>query len=161
MAPPTRRLLGQIAEFAKPGTSFTRRQLREATGLGDSQLKVHLARLVDLEHLTHVGTGPATSYALSVYDDYRPDKEGYRPGPNGDRPGTGRFPGTDETPPATRDDGNYDRDRPVIGRVTQLPQKQPTSRDDDTNDGDRPANSRLRVLGEEKNEKAVVAEGAR
>ena len=31
---------------------MTRRQLREATGLGDTQLKVHLARLVDLELVT-------------------------------------------------------------------------------------------------------------
>ena len=28
---------------------FTRRELREALGFGDTQLKVHLARLVDLE----------------------------------------------------------------------------------------------------------------
>jgi hypothetical protein len=31
---------------------MTRRQLREATGFGDTQLKVHLARLVDLELVT-------------------------------------------------------------------------------------------------------------
>ncbi len=31
---------------------FTRRQLREALGFGDTQLKVHLARLVDLELVT-------------------------------------------------------------------------------------------------------------
>ena len=30
---------------------FTRRELREATGWGDTQLKVHLARLVELEYL--------------------------------------------------------------------------------------------------------------
>ena len=40
---------------------FTRRELRDATGLGDTQLKVHLARLVDLEHLTVARAGPATS----------------------------------------------------------------------------------------------------
>ena len=30
---------------------FTRRALREATGWGDTQLKLHLARLVELEYL--------------------------------------------------------------------------------------------------------------
>ena len=30
---------------------FTRRELREATGWGDTQLKVHLARLAELELL--------------------------------------------------------------------------------------------------------------
>ena len=53
MSPATRRLLeafeALVAESghrASPG-----RELRDATGFGDSQLKVHLARLVDLEHL--------------------------------------------------------------------------------------------------------------
>jgi hypothetical protein len=31
--------------------TFTRRELREATGLGDTQLKVHLGRLADAELL--------------------------------------------------------------------------------------------------------------
>src|SRR5271165_6644887 len=48
MAPATRRLLGTIsAHLAGQEQRFTRRALREATGLSDSQLKVHLARLVD------------------------------------------------------------------------------------------------------------------
>src|SRR5208282_3119170 len=66
MSPATRRLLEAlgpfVAERGHPG--FTRRELRDATGLGDSQLKVHLARLVDLEHLTVARAGPATTYEL-------------------------------------------------------------------------------------------------
>ncbi|MBK9158605.1 MAG: toprim domain-containing protein [Micropruina sp.] len=61
LAPQTRRLLvaihahvsAQAAELAVDGSlvRFTRRQLRETIGWGDTQLKVHLARLVDLELL--------------------------------------------------------------------------------------------------------------
>jgi hypothetical protein len=61
LPPQSRRLLGLIAdvlrvrattEGLKPADiRFTRKQLREATGWGDTQLKLHLARLVELEHL--------------------------------------------------------------------------------------------------------------
>ena len=61
LPPQSRSLLGLIADWArtqaatdniKPGeVRFTRRVLREATGWGDTQLKLHLARLVELEHL--------------------------------------------------------------------------------------------------------------
>jgi DNA primase catalytic core len=61
LPPQSRRLLGLIAEWVrdcanteaiKPGeVRFTRRKLREATGWGDTQLKLHLARLVELEQL--------------------------------------------------------------------------------------------------------------
>ena len=61
LPPQSRRLLGLIADFLRvraqaEGTKpadvrFTRRELREATGWGDTQLKLHLARLVELEHL--------------------------------------------------------------------------------------------------------------
>jgi DNA primase catalytic core len=61
LPPQSRRLLGLIADFLrvraategiKPAdVRFTRRELREATGWGDTQLKLHLARLVELEHL--------------------------------------------------------------------------------------------------------------
>jgi DNA primase len=58
LPPQTRRLLellhGYVAGEAGPEgdrglVRFTRRQVREAFGWGDTQLKVHLARLVDLE----------------------------------------------------------------------------------------------------------------
>ena len=45
---------------------FTRRQVREATGSGDTQLKVHLARLVDLELvLAHRGERGGFGYELA------------------------------------------------------------------------------------------------
>jgi hypothetical protein len=62
LPPQTRRLLtlldGIVAAEAKlrdverQQVRFTRRQLREQLGWGDTQLKVHLARLVDLELVT-------------------------------------------------------------------------------------------------------------
>jgi DNA primase catalytic core len=61
LPPQSRRLLGLIAglvraragrDGARPcDVRFTRRELREATGWGDTQLKVHLSRLAELEHL--------------------------------------------------------------------------------------------------------------
>lgn len=62
LPPQTRRLLGLVhglataraeAEGVKASeTRFTRRDVREATGWSDTQLKVHLSRLVELEYLT-------------------------------------------------------------------------------------------------------------
>ena len=59
LPPGTRRLLDAIAGYVSqrcraegtdPGlVRFTRRQLREALSFGDTQLKVHLARLADYE----------------------------------------------------------------------------------------------------------------
>jgi DNA primase catalytic core len=61
LPPQSRRLLGLLTDWVlaqalangiKPGeVRFTRRKLREATGWGDTQLKIHLARLAELEHL--------------------------------------------------------------------------------------------------------------
>lgn len=61
LPPKTRELLAELSHLvaqqaAKQGTDpvdvrFTRRQLREATQLGDTQLKLHLGRLVEMEHL--------------------------------------------------------------------------------------------------------------
>lgn len=61
LPPQTRRLLGLVhamvteraeADGIKPHeVRFTRREVREATGWGDTQLKVHLARLLELEYL--------------------------------------------------------------------------------------------------------------
>src|SRR5690606_9544093 len=61
LPPKTRELLAELSylvseQAAKQGTDpvdvrFTRRQLREATQLGDTQLKLHLGRLVEMEHL--------------------------------------------------------------------------------------------------------------
>lgn len=80
LAPQTRRLLlavhahvaVQAAELAVDASlvRFTRRQLREAlqdggAGWGDTQLKVHLARLVDLE-LLHVHRTDSGSYGYEL-----------------------------------------------------------------------------------------------
>lgn len=46
---------------------FTRRQLREAVSWGDTQLKVHLARLVELEYVALHRRGLAVEYEL-LYD---------------------------------------------------------------------------------------------
>ena len=61
LSPQTGRMLESVRAFVdrtsrETGVSaedvtFTRRELREATGLGDSQVKVHLARLADAEML--------------------------------------------------------------------------------------------------------------
>lgn len=61
LPPQTRRLLGLVrdmagsraaAEGVKPrDVRFTRREVREATGWSDTQLKVHLGRLLELEYL--------------------------------------------------------------------------------------------------------------
>lgn len=64
LPPQTRRLLASVVEHVRGQAKaqaipqaevrFTRKDVREATGWGDTQLKVHLARLVELEYLlTH------------------------------------------------------------------------------------------------------------
>ena len=78
LPPQTRRLLKMIdgyvnAECARRGVQrcdlhFSRRALREAISLGDSQLKLHLARLVELEYIvTHRSKNNGFDYEL-VYD---------------------------------------------------------------------------------------------
>ena len=69
LAPQTRRLLVALDGFVsaeadrqslpRERVRFTRRQVREACAWGNTQLKVHLARLVDLEYVVSVqGGGP-------------------------------------------------------------------------------------------------------
>ena len=76
LPPQTRRLLvaivdhvrAQMRQRAVPRTEarFTRKQLREATGWGDTQLRVHLERLVGLEYLIgrSEGAGGRFTYEL-------------------------------------------------------------------------------------------------
>ncbi len=111
--PPTSAWLGLIERFvaqetAKQGVArervqFTRRELREQLGLGDTQLKVHLARLVSLE-LVHVTRGPHGAYHYQLAweptsQDDEPRLPGLidpdhadRPVPESDRSGAGRPP---------------------------------------------------------------------
>jgi DNA primase catalytic core len=61
LPPQSRRLLSLITDWVRERATtervaagevrFTRRVLREATGWGDTQLKIHLSRLAELEHL--------------------------------------------------------------------------------------------------------------
>lgn len=75
LPPQTRRLLALIrtwaedratAEVVKPrDLRFTRREVREATGWGDTQLKVHLRRLEELEYLLTRRDGTRLVYELA------------------------------------------------------------------------------------------------
>ena len=80
LPPGTRRLLDALhahvtARCEREGLDrdlirFTRRQLREALGFGDTQLKVHLARLVDLELVTpHRLEAGGFAYELAWHTD--------------------------------------------------------------------------------------------
>ncbi len=119
LPPQTRRLLLLIDQMVReaceklsmdrPDYRFSRRAVREATQWGDTQLKVHLARLTDLEYLLvhRGGRGQRFVYEL-LYDgqgqDGRPFvpglidveklKRGHddanRSGQNGQRSGSGR-----------------------------------------------------------------------
>jgi hypothetical protein len=122
MPPQTRRLLATVEKHVaarceagkceRCDVLFTRRELREKSGWGDTQLKVHLGRLVELEyvlaHRADHGTGHV--YEL-VYDGGGKDGRrhlaglldveklraghGYdaeRSGVNGERSGAGRPP---------------------------------------------------------------------
>ncbi|WP_399678716.1 CHC2 zinc finger domain-containing protein [Xenophilus sp.] len=84
LPPQTRRLLvllrdwvaRQCAErrLARADVRFTRRELRDATAWGDTQLKVHLARLVELEHVLVHRRGTQHAYEL-VYDASQDDED--------------------------------------------------------------------------------------
>lgn len=78
LPPQTRRLLRLTQQWVREQTQtqslprhafrFRRRELREALHWGDTQLKVHLARLVDLEYvLAHRAPGQSFVYEL-LYD---------------------------------------------------------------------------------------------
>jgi DNA primase catalytic core len=79
LPPQTRRLLALAVEYVnrecaaqqmkRADYRFSRRQLRDATRWGDTQLKIHLARLVELEYLLvhRGGRGQSFEYEL-VFD---------------------------------------------------------------------------------------------
>lgn len=113
LPPGTRRLLDAIAGYVtarceaeglgRDLVRFTRRQLREALPFGDTQLKVHLARLADFElviaHRTSTGgfcyelawqpAGADAAAAPGRAGSGEPRAGGGRP-PVGPRPGSGR-----------------------------------------------------------------------
>jgi DNA primase catalytic core len=118
LPPQTRRLLALVVEYVSTRTAaqaieraqlrFTRRELREAIGWGDTQLKLHLARLEDHEYLLVHRLGQRYSYELAFAGDASAasrqlvgliDVEALRAsgttmpnrsGVNGDRSGSGR-----------------------------------------------------------------------
>jgi hypothetical protein len=101
--------------------------------MGDSQLKVHLSRLVDLEYVVVHRAGPATSYELvpAAAAADRPGADGDRPGAHADRPGA-------------------DGDRPGIGRVAHRGDRGPSAQvgaADGAEGADRPGPGALRVVG--------------
>jgi len=180
LSPSTRRLLGAVVDFAAThGGRFTRRELREATGLGDSQLKVHLARLVDLEYVMVERAGPSTSYELvadpgtvtePAYDSDRPVGTGDRPGAGGhrpvgtgDRPGIGRFSRRSADGPSSEVSGG-EADEDVlsagIGRLAPVVETPPPSRENDPIDADRPGLRQIRGTGDSSDPRVVVAAAA-
>jgi DNA primase len=120
LPPQTRRLLilldahvaaeATAREVDRTAVRFTRRQLRELFGWGDTQLKVHLARLVDMELVwAHRGAGLQLVYELAWSGEGRDGGRflngltplaaaettamtADRSGPSGDRSGPGRSP---------------------------------------------------------------------
>jgi len=75
LPPQTRNLLNQLLEMVREACKreglerreyhFTRRQVREYTRWGDTQLKIHLARLVELEYLLIHRKGQTYCYELA------------------------------------------------------------------------------------------------
>jgi DNA primase catalytic core len=91
LPPQTRRLLGlldrmvgeisQAQEIERSDVVFTRRQVRAATGWRDTQLRLHLGRLVELEYvLVHQGgRGRSFLYEL-VYEEAAEAPDRFLPG---------------------------------------------------------------------------------
>uniref|UniRef100_A0A809DYU1 DNA primase n=1 Tax=Ralstonia solanacearum TaxID=305 RepID=A0A809DYU1_RALSL len=142
LPPQTRKLLVLVRAFVleraqaqgvpRPEHRFTRKDVREATGWGDTQLKVHLARLAELEYLMVHRAGQGYTYEL-LYDgdggnvpylsgllDPARLYDGQRSGNNDARSDTGRgavgagsAPGQAEPSPAM----------PIPARLTAIPPK--------------------------------------
>ena len=127
LPPQTRRLLALVVEYVSTRTvaqaieraqlRFTRRELREVIGWGDTQLKLHLARLEEHEYLIAHRLGQSYRYELAYGGDAadatrqmvglidaealrsvestvttanRSGPTAHRSGLNGERPGSGR-----------------------------------------------------------------------
>ena len=142
LPPQTRRLLGMLEtwvdaecgkrEMERSDFFFSRRRLREVFGWGDTQLKVHLARLVDMEYLLvhrnpeqwqgfvyellYAGEGEDGSRFLTGLIDldsgkhrYDDERSGAGRGVVGPRSGGGRSPGISPEPSKKGASGIYDR----------------------------------------------------
>jgi DNA primase catalytic core len=91
LPPQTRRVLLLLDDFvvararalgvARAAVRFSRRELREATGIGDTQLRLHLERLVGLEYLLVHRQGPGGKFVYElVYDGQGRDGRPFVPG---------------------------------------------------------------------------------
>jgi DNA primase len=101
LPPQTRRLLGLITEMVngRHEFRFSRRDVREYTHWGHTQLKIHLHRLEELEYLLvhQGGRGQSFVYELAEYD---PQKSGLEDDKSGSsRPQVGGMPGGGRVPP--------------------------------------------------------------
>jgi hypothetical protein len=115
LPPQTRRLLGLVTELVReqakklgfePGdVRFTRRDVRQWTGWGNTQLKVHLGRLEELEYLLVHRGGRGQSFVYELLGDGGADEsgapleaggearyDGNRSGQKGEWSGGGRAP---------------------------------------------------------------------
>jgi DNA primase catalytic core len=140
LPPHTRRLLGWIEEMAGqecerqqleiPEYSFTRRTVREYTRWGDTQLRVHLRRLEEMEYLRvrHGGPGQAFVYQLRSDDAEEANRKpaGLR-GVRGDRAGlrkTEAAPAMMRVPPTTaRTGGSIYKDSEEEHRIVVVPER--------------------------------------
>ena len=82
-----------VATLTAAERTFSRRDLREALGLGDTQLKVHVRRLLDAELLVarRAPSGKGLVYELACSFD--PDRSGFGRPPVGLRAASGRGSG--------------------------------------------------------------------
>jgi len=91
LPPQTRRLLDALDEMVaaianeeavgRDRVRFTHRQVRERTGLGDTQLKIHLARLVDLEFVWAHRAERAGAFIYELaWDGTMSDRRRFLPG---------------------------------------------------------------------------------
>ena len=90
LPPQTRRLLGRLVDLVatacedqgldRSQVRFSRRDVREATGWGDTQLKVHLKRLEELEYVVVHRDGPRYLYELIYAGGQGEDGEPFLPG---------------------------------------------------------------------------------
>jgi hypothetical protein len=176
LSPATRNVYRAIVDFTEShGNRFSRRALREAMGLGDSQLKVHLGRLVDLEYVAVERAGPSTTYELVVDpdhgvahdygadrpgdEDHRPGPGSYRPGENADRPVIGRFGSHKKKGHNPQRNGAVDPPGDLsagIGRVEGESEKPLASRENPPKGPDRPGLRQIRGTGADEAEGVVV-----
>ncbi|MGH8263396.1 MAG: DNA primase, partial [Steroidobacteraceae bacterium] len=144
LPPQTRRLLTLLVEqvnrecevqkICRAQHRFSRRQVREATRWGDTQLKIHLARLVELEYLLVHRGGRGQSFEYELLFDGEPQSEmrhasglieveALRRPEEGERSGSSGVPSGPGRPAVG---GWSDRGRPAESLVT--PEKSSASR---------------------------------